>query len=77
MTIANKPRTRNPVAPLLPALFLAASLLFPSPARAADCLLDYVGCVEDASDLDSFFGRSFAGLGCYVDLISCLQRRLA
>ena len=76
MTIANKLRTWNPVAPLLPALFLAPSLLFPSPARA-ECLLDYVDCVEDASDLDSFFRRSFAGLGCYVDLISCLQRRLA
>ena len=76
MTIANKLRTWNPVAPLLPALFLAPSLLFPSPARA-DCLLDYVGCVEDASDLDSFSRRSFAGLGCYVDLLSCLQRRLA
>lgn len=50
--------------------------VFAAPA-AADCLLDYVSCVEAASDLGNFGRRSIAGIGCYLNLISCLQRRLA
>ena len=49
----------------------------PAGPAAADCLLDYVGCVETASDLGNFGRRSIAGIGCYVDLLSCIQRRLA
>lgn len=61
---------------LLPPLALSPFLIGSSPARA-DCLLDYVDCVEAASELNTFAKRSLAGLGCYVDLLSCLQRRLA
>jgi hypothetical protein len=50
--------------------------MFDAPA-AADCLLDYVSCVEAASDLGNFGRRSLAGVGCYLNLISCLERRLA
>ena len=58
---------------LFPVLVAA---LPPVPA-SADCLLDYVGCVEAASDLGNFGRRSIAGIGCYADLLSCIQRRLA
>jgi hypothetical protein len=54
-----------------------APLLIPAPPARSECLLDYVDCVEAASELNSFAKRSLSGLGCYVDLISCLQRRLA
>ena len=60
----------------LPPLAVAPLLIPSSPARS-ECLLDYVDCVETASELNTFAKRSLAGLGCYVDLISCLQRRLA
>lgn len=53
-------------------------LSFTSPARASDdCLLDYANCVDAASELRSFGQRSAGGLRCYLDLLSCLQRRLA
>lgn len=65
-----------PTGGLATALILG-SLLPPPPARAADCLLDYANCVDAASELDSFGRRSLAGLRCYADLISCLQRLLA
>jgi hypothetical protein len=64
----------------VPAAALALVLLWGPSAAApanADCLLPYVQCVENASDLDSFLGRSFAGLRCFAELIHCLQRRLA
>lgn len=61
---------------LLPSLALAPLLIAALPARA-DCLLDYVDCVEAAAEQETFARRSLAGLGCYADLLSCLQRRLA
>ena len=61
----------------LPSLALAPFLIASPAARAADCLLDYANCVDAASELDSFGRRSLAGLRCYADLISCLQRLLA
>lgn len=61
---------------LLPSLALAPLLIASLPARA-ECLLDYVDCVEAAAEQETFVRRSLAGLGCYTDLISCLQRRLA
>jgi hypothetical protein len=64
---------RTVLAVALVVLVVAASA---APA-AADCLLDYVSCVEAASDLGNFGRRSIAGIGCYLNLISCLQRRLA
>jgi hypothetical protein len=58
------------------ALVLAVPLV--APARSdGDCLVDYADCVLAASDLDSFGRRSLAGLRCYSDFLSCLQRRLA
>jgi hypothetical protein len=62
-----------------PAAFAVTTLLFlSSPARASDdCLLDYANCVDLASDRSSFWQRSGAGLRCYLDLLSCFQRRLA
>ena len=66
----------------LPSLLLAALAVTPwlfssAPVYASDdCLLDYANCVDVASDLSSFGRRSAAGLRCYLDLLSCLQRRL-
>ena len=71
--------SKRPFSRRLDRIVLAVVLVmavFAAPV-AADCLLDYVNCVEAASDLGNFGRRSIAGLGCYVNLISCLQRRLA
>jgi hypothetical protein len=78
MTVAvARPRPKLP--PLVMAAVVAAPLLASPPvARASDdCLLDYANCVDGASDLQGFWRRSGAGLLCYLDLLSCLQRRLA
>jgi hypothetical protein len=78
MTVAAaRPRPKLP--PLLMAAVVAAPLLASPPvARASDdCLLDYANCVDGASDLQGFWSRSGAGIRCYLDLLSCLQRRLA
>jgi hypothetical protein len=72
----SKPRIRRPVPPFLFTLVLASSLLHPASGRG-DCLLGYASCVDAASELDSFAKRSFAGLRCFVDLVSCLQSSLA
>jgi hypothetical protein len=61
----------------LAAALVLGSLVAPAPAQAADCLLDYANCVDAASEFDTFGRRSFAGLRCYADLISCLQRLVA
>jgi hypothetical protein len=69
----------KPISRRLDRIVLAVVLVmavFAVPA-AADCLLDYVSCVEAASDLGNFGRRSIAGLGCYLNLVSCLERRLA
>jgi hypothetical protein len=75
MMIRTRTRPRKGAARLLCAAILASPLLAPS-AGQADCLLDYVECVEAASDLEGFPRRSIAGLVCYADLIQCLQKRL-
>jgi hypothetical protein len=85
MTIADsKPRRR--LSPLLfSALVVLPFLSSPSPVLSSpwpvgveeDCLLKYVNCVDAASGLQSFWNRSGQGILCYLDLISCLQRRLA
>jgi hypothetical protein len=78
MVVATNRRTQKRAAPLLPALVLALTpSLVSSPSARGDCLLDYVDCVERAAELESFGKRSLAGLGCFVDLVSCLERRLA
>lgn len=64
----------------LPAVALAVILLWAATGGAsarADCWPAYIRCVENASDLQSSLGRSIAGLFCFADLLSCLQRRLA
>ena len=68
-------RTAGRVARIL--IATVPPLLTPGAAGAADCLPDYVDCVERASDLETFTRRSLAGLDCYLGLIHCLQRRLA
>ena len=75
MKIRTGNRPRKGAARLLCAVILTSPLLTPAAARA-DCLLDYVECVEAASDLDGFPRRSIAGLVCYANLIHCLQKRL-
>ena len=55
---------------------LAAALASPAPLRA-DCLVTYADCVDAASEESSFWRRSAAGLRCYTEFLSCLQRRLA
>jgi hypothetical protein len=75
MMIRTKNRSRKGAARLLSAVILASPLLTPAAAHA-DCLLDYVACVEVASDLAGFPRRSIAGLVCYTNLIHCLQKRL-
>lgn len=63
---------------ILTGALLTAGLSTASAAPvAADCLLDYVRCVEDASDLANFGLRSIGGLKCSLDFIACFQRRLA
>ena len=75
MRIPTKNRPWKATAGLLSAVALAPSLVPPAAARA-DCLLDYVDCVEAASDLSTFPRRSLAGIACYANLVHCLQRRL-
>jgi hypothetical protein len=75
MMIRTRNRPRRGAARLLSAVILASPLLTPAAAHA-DCLLDYVECVEAASDLAGFPRRSIAGLVCYSNLIACLQKRL-
>ena len=77
MTVAAE-RSRRKLPPILVAALVAAPLFsLPTTASAGDdCLLDYANCVDGASDLSSFWSRSAGGLRCYLDLLSCLQRRL-
>lgn len=58
------------------ALVLATRLAPTAPLRA-DCLVSYADCVDAASEEDTFWRRSAAGIRCYTEFLSCLQRRLA
>lgn len=71
----SKPRTRNLLAGPVAAIVLTTGLLSPAPARA-NCLVEYADCVDAASELNSFWKRSAAGIVCFVDFIGCLQDRL-
>jgi hypothetical protein len=75
MRIRRKNRTWKATACFVYAVALVPSLATPRTARA-DCLLDYVACVEAASELGTFPRRSLAGIACYTNLIQCLQKRL-
>ncbi len=72
----SKPRKRNWIAGSLAALVLGTQLASPAPVRA-DCLVTYADCVDAASEEGTFWRRSAAGIRCYTEFISCLQRRLA
>ena len=77
MTIGGSRPGRRFGSSVLAALVVLPLLSAASPARASDdCLLDYANCVDAASDLSSFGRRSLGGLACYLNLLSCLQRRL-
>ena len=71
-----KSRSGNPLSGALAAALLAAALVSPAPLRA-DCLVTYADCVDAASEENTFWRRSAAGLRCYTEFLSCLQRRLA
>ncbi|HZI67069.1 MAG TPA: hypothetical protein VFF17_10940 [Thermoanaerobaculia bacterium] len=58
------------------AAVLTAGLVSPGTLRA-DCLVTYADCVDAASEGSTFWRRSAAGLRCYTEFLSCLQRRLA
>ncbi len=70
----SRPGTRLPGA--LAAFVLTVALVPAAPLRA-DCLVAYADCVDAASEENSFWRRSAAGLRCYTEFLSCLQRRLA
>ncbi|MEO8348918.1 MAG: hypothetical protein ABI610_08405 [Acidobacteriota bacterium] len=74
-TPGSKPRARKLLASPLAALALVTGLASPTQIRA-DCLVTYADCVDAASEEDTFWRRSAAGLRCYTEFISCLQRRL-
>jgi hypothetical protein len=71
-----KSRPGNRLSGALAAALLAVALISPAPVRA-DCLVTYADCVDAASEESSFWRRSAAGLRCYTEFLSCLQRRLA
>ena len=58
---------------LVPALALAAGLVSAAPAHGASCVQGYVVCLVDASDLDTWWERTAAGIDCYLDAVSCLK----
>lgn len=55
-------------------LALAAQGRPVSAVPIADCNRIYVGCVDQASELDSFLLRSAAGLSCAYDYVRCILR---
>jgi hypothetical protein len=64
--------------PLLAFSFsLAGFLADPVTADAlwsrTNCWEGFRTCVDEASQLDTFWRRSVAGLCCYGDLVSCLR----
>lgn len=78
MTVGGSRPGRKFFAFVFAALVVVPLLSFDSPVLASDdCLLDYANCVDAASDLRTFGERSVGGLRCYLDLLSCFQRRLA
>jgi hypothetical protein len=36
------------------------------------CFQNYYGCMNDASQLDTFWRRAAAGMDCYLDLAACV-----
>jgi hypothetical protein len=69
-------KSRPRLAGALAAIVLSSGLAPTAPLRA-DCLVSYADCVDAASEENTFWRRSAAGLRCYTEFLSCLQRRLA
>jgi hypothetical protein len=42
------------------------------PSRTS-CFQGYYYCMDDASQLDTFWRRAAAGMDCYVDLTTCVR----
>lgn len=59
---------------IAPTLAFAAVLAVPEPARAANCIQRYAECLVRASDLDTWWQRSAAGIDCYLDAVACLRQ---
>lgn len=57
----------------VPALALAAGLATAAPASGASCVQGYAQCLVDASDLDTWWERTAAGIDCYLDAVACLK----
>lgn len=72
----SKSRPWNRLAGAIAAVVLVSGLASPVPLRA-DCLVSYADCVDAASEEGTFWRRSAAGIRCYTEFLSCLQRRLA
>jgi hypothetical protein len=53
---------------------VAAGLAAAAPATAASCIQRYAECLVQASDLDTWWQRSAAGIDCYLDAVSCLKQ---
>lgn len=58
---------------LVPALAFAASLSIVAPASGASCVRQYVQCLVAASDLETWWERTAAGLDCYLDAVACVR----
>ena len=78
MTVAGSNPRRKLSSLSFAALFVTPLLSSPWPVSVEeDCLLKYANCVDAASERRSFWGRSGDGILGYLDLLSCLERRLA
>lgn len=58
---------------LVPALALVAGLAIAAPVQGASCVQGYAQCLVDASDLDTWWERTAAGIDCYLDTVACLK----
>lgn len=63
----------KPLRFLLPALVLAGLSLAPASASASDCIRRYAECLVIASDLDTWWQRTAAGIDCWVDAVACIR----
>jgi len=63
----------KPLSLCLPALVLAGLSFAPAPASGANCIQIFVQCLVDASDIDTWWGRTSAGIDCYLDAVDCLR----
>jgi hypothetical protein len=67
-------RTRFVSRFLAPALAVTAGLAAAPPAQGAGCIQFYAECLVRASDLETWWQRSAAGVDCYLDTVACLRK---